>query len=282
MSLIRMSSTFAGVSWVSTSSFSIRSFDRKRRRNASPTPWDSPGVRSQASTLLWRISSRSMRRIPNRLKRERRAFSRVSSSLSTRNASNFRRQFRSSASENISLGPSFAIPGNYTRLGIFCKVAATAPFRSRRNRRNQYHSITAHTRMCGNQRLSSCVRNHRLLNVGTPRNDWEALTGSFPLGSMSWQKLPTHGCSYTSDYTGLFDGGGGGSRTPVRRLFTPGSYVRFRSFASRPRGPRPAGFPSDHPGFDFARPPPGRGIGAIPLRRRPSACTGTRRSDVRG
>ena len=82
--------------------------------------------------------------------------------------------------------------------------------------------------------------------------------------------------------TGIFDGGGGGSRTPVRRLFTPGYYVRFRSFDSRPRGPRPAGFPSDHPGLDFALPPPGRGIRAIPLGRRPSAYTGNRRSDVRG
>ncbi len=77
-------------------------------------------------------------------------------------------------------------------------------------------------------------------------------------------------------------GGGGGSRTPVRRLFTPGYYVRFRSFGSRPQGPRPAGFPSDHPGLNFALPPPGRGIRAIPLGRRPSAYTGNRRLDVRG
>ena len=77
-------------------------------------------------------------------------------------------------------------------------------------------------------------------------------------------------------------GGGGGSRTPVRRLFTPGYYVRFRSFGSRPQGPRPAGFPSDHPGLNFALPPPGRGNRAIPLGRRPSAYTGNRRLDVRG
>src|SRR4030066_420270 len=81
---------------------------------------------------------------------------------------------------------------------------------------------------------------------------------------------------------GAGGGGGGGSRPPVRRLFTPGYYVRFRSFRSRPRGPRPAGFPSDHPGLGFAVPPPGRGIRAIPLGRRPSAYTGNRRSDVRG
>ncbi len=85
-----------------------------------------------------------------------------------------------------------------------------------------------------------------------------------------------------SDLDGLRIGGGGGSRTPVRRLFTPGYYVRFRSFGSRPRGPRPAGFPSDHPGLIFALPPPGRGNRAIPLGRRPSAYTGNRRSDVRG
>ena len=65
------------------------------------------------------------------------------------------------------------------------------------------------------------------------------------------------------------DGGGGGSRTPVRRLFTPGYYVRFRSFRSRPRGPRPAGFPSDHPGLGFALPPPGRGILGYPVRATP-------------
>ena len=59
-------------------------------------------------------------------------------------------------------------------------------------------------------------------------------------------------------------GGGGGSRTPVRRFFTPGYYVRFRSFGSRRRGPRPAGFPSDHPGLIFALRPPGRELGAIP------------------
>ncbi len=59
-------------------------------------------------------------------------------------------------------------------------------------------------------------------------------------------------------------GGGGGSRTPVRRFFTPGCYVRFRSFGSRRRGPRPAGFPSDHPGLTFAFRPPGRERGAIP------------------
>jgi hypothetical protein len=60
-----------------------------------------------------------------------------------------------------------------------------------------------------------------------------------------------------------------GESNPRPKTLTPGYYVRFRSFDSRPRGPRPAGFPPGHPGLGFARPPPGREPGAIPLESTP-------------